>query len=201
MGTKDPRVDAYIRKSAEFARPILTRIRAMVHTTCPDVEETLRCGMPTFMHHGIMCGMAAFKQHATFGFWKSSLILDKTGSRADEAMGQFGRLYTVKDLPAKGVLHQEGDAVERIGHQGGSAGDETQTETQGAAGPAGCAGQEPEGAQDLAGIQPEHAAGVRRVDHRGENRSDPPETHRHLSRMDRRGKVAQLEIPGLLTVR
>lgn len=104
MGTKDPRVDAYIHKSAEFARPILTRIRSMVHTTCPDVEETLKWGMPTFMFHGIMCGMAAFKQHATFGFWKSSLILDKTGSRADEAMGQFGRLFTVKDLPAKGVF-------------------------------------------------------------------------------------------------
>jgi uncharacterized protein YdeI (YjbR/CyaY-like superfamily) len=104
MGMKDPRVDAYIRRSAEFARPILSRIRTMVHATCPDVEETLKWGMPTFMYHGIMCGMAGFKQHATVGFWKSSLILDKNCSRADEAMGQFGRLYSVKDLPPKAVF-------------------------------------------------------------------------------------------------
>jgi uncharacterized protein YdeI (YjbR/CyaY-like superfamily) len=104
MGMKDPRVDAYIRKSAEFARPILTRIRAMVHAACPDVEETVKWGMPAFMYHGLMCGMAGFKQHAAIGFWKSSLILDKSGSRADEAMGQFGRLYSIKDLPAKAVF-------------------------------------------------------------------------------------------------
>lgn len=104
MGMKDPRVDAYIRKSAEFARPVLTRIRAAVHASCPDVEETVKWGMPTFMYHGIMCGMAAFKQHATLGFWKSSLILDRNGARADEAMGQFGRLYSVADLPARAIL-------------------------------------------------------------------------------------------------
>lgn len=101
MGKKDPRVDAYVAKSAEFARPILMQIRDVIHATCPDVEETLKWSMPTFMYHGIMCGMAGFKQHATFGFWKSSLILDKNGSRADEAMGQFGRLYSLKDLPGK----------------------------------------------------------------------------------------------------
>ena len=37
----DPRVDAYIAKSAPFARPILRRIRELVHEGCPDVEETL----------------------------------------------------------------------------------------------------------------------------------------------------------------
>lgn len=104
MPTKDPRVDAYIKKSAPFAQPILTHIRAAVHSSCPDVEETLKWGMPSFMYHGILCGMAAFKEHAVMGFWKGSLILDKNGSRADEAMGSFGRLSSVKDLPPKTVL-------------------------------------------------------------------------------------------------
>ncbi len=100
----DKRVDAYIAKSADFAQPILTHLRQVVHVACPDVEETLKWGMPTFLYHGILCSMAAFKQHCTFGFWKGKLIVDEQGRQADEAMGQFGRLSSVKDLPAKKVL-------------------------------------------------------------------------------------------------
>lgn len=104
MGKKDPRVDAYIARSAEFARPILSEIRETVHAACPGVEETLKWSMPAFMYHGLLCNMAGFKQHATLGFWKGSLILDAKGARADEAMGQFGRLHSVKDLPPRKTL-------------------------------------------------------------------------------------------------
>jgi len=104
MPKKDPRVDAYIAGAPDFAKPILTHIRAVVHAACPEVEETLKWRMPSFLYRGILCGMAAFKQHCTFGFWKGALIVDANGRRADEAMGQFGRLTSVKDLPAKKVL-------------------------------------------------------------------------------------------------
>ncbi len=104
MATRDKRIDAYIAKSADFAKPILTHIRGAFHAACPDVEETFKWGHPTFMHHGILAGMAAFKEHATLGFWKGKLILDTNGSQADEAMGNFGRLSSVKDLPSKAVL-------------------------------------------------------------------------------------------------
>ncbi|HEV2110988.1 MAG TPA: YdeI/OmpD-associated family protein [Gammaproteobacteria bacterium] len=99
MGKKDPRVDAYIAKSAGFARPILKRLRMLVHKADPKIEETLKWSMPSFMHDGLVCNMAAFKQHCAFGFWKGKLILDKEGRRADEAMGQFGRIASLKDLP------------------------------------------------------------------------------------------------------
>jgi uncharacterized protein YdeI (YjbR/CyaY-like superfamily) len=104
MGTRDPRITAYIANAASFARPILTHLRALVHEACPEAEETLKWGMPTFMHHGILCGFAAFKAHATFGFWKGSLILDARGRPAEAAMGNFGRLTAVSDLPARRVL-------------------------------------------------------------------------------------------------
>ena len=105
MGKRDPRVDVYIKHSkSEFAKPILIRLRETVHAACPDVEETLKWGMPSFMYHGILCGMAAFKQHCSFGFWKGSLILDVKGRRADEAMGQFGRITKLSDLPSRRVL-------------------------------------------------------------------------------------------------
>ncbi|MBI1850062.1 MAG: DUF1801 domain-containing protein [Planctomycetes bacterium] len=65
---KDPRVDAYIRKSAEFARPILTHLRAVIHEACPDAVETVKWSAPLYEYHGILCGMAAFKAHCAFGF-------------------------------------------------------------------------------------------------------------------------------------
>ena len=48
--------------------------------------------------------MAAFKEHCAFGFWKSSLIVDKNGQNIEKAMGQFGRITKLSDLPPKKVL-------------------------------------------------------------------------------------------------
>jgi hypothetical protein len=81
MGRKDPRIDAYIARQPEFARPILRALRQVVHSACPQGEESLKWGHPSFAYHGILCGMAAFKQHATFGFWKGKLIVDASGTR------------------------------------------------------------------------------------------------------------------------
>ena len=102
MAKKDPRVDAYIAKSAAFARPILAHLRRLVHKGCPDVEETIKWSVPHFDHHGAMCGMAAFKGHCTFGFWKASLVMD--GKVARDAMGHFGRIRSLADLPADTVI-------------------------------------------------------------------------------------------------
>src|SRR3989442_10962091 len=107
MAKKDARVDAYIAKSADFAKPIMKQIRKLVHAACPDVEETLKWGFTTFMHKGMLCGMAAFKVHCTFGFWKHALIFAKNQSAKsaeDEAMGQFGRMTSISDLPQDEVL-------------------------------------------------------------------------------------------------
>ena len=100
MPKRDPRVDAYVAKSQDFAKPILAHIRDIVHSACPDVEETIKWGVPAFTYHGMLCGMAGFKNHCGFVLWKSSLILDKKGQRADEAMGQFGKLTSLADLPS-----------------------------------------------------------------------------------------------------
>jgi len=103
----DPRVDKYIEKAADFAKPILIHLRETVHKADPDMEETLKWGMPSFMHKGIVCGMAAFKAHCTFGFWKHSLMVDKCNPDAnkdEEAMGNFGRITSIKDLPSKKEL-------------------------------------------------------------------------------------------------
>ncbi|MBF6024659.1 YdeI/OmpD-associated family protein [Lysobacter niastensis] len=104
MAEQDPRIDAYIAKAAEFARPILTHLRAAVHAACPEVVETLKWGAPSFTYRGkILCSMAAFKQHAAFGFWQGAQVVGGADA-AGEGMGQFGRLTRISDLPGKREL-------------------------------------------------------------------------------------------------
>src|SRR5688500_12107427 len=99
MPQHDPRIDAYIARQADFARPILEYVRAVVHEACPGVEETLKWSAPSFMHAGrILCGMAAFKQHASFGFWKHAQVV---GEGERDGMGSYGKLGSIKDLPPK----------------------------------------------------------------------------------------------------
>lgn len=102
MGQRDPRVDAYIATSADFAQPILTHLRELVHDTCPDVEETMKWSFPHFMYEGMLCSMASFKGHCALNFWKGALVLDGAGKC--DAMGQFGRITSLSDLPAAMVL-------------------------------------------------------------------------------------------------
>ena len=104
MSNRNKAIDAYILKSAAFARPILTYIRELVHLICPDVEEKMKWSFPHFDYKGeMMCSMAAFKQHAAMSFWKAALMKDAAlleTARSEEAMGHLGRITSLKDLPA-----------------------------------------------------------------------------------------------------
>ena len=120
MSQRDPRVDAYVAKSPGFAQPILAWLRETVHTACPDAQETMKWSVPHFEYHGILCSMAAFKQHCAFGFWKGRLLLDDTG-RQHEAMGDFGRITTLKDLPTRAALGKLIKQAMRLNEQGASA--------------------------------------------------------------------------------
>lgn len=104
MPTVDPRVDAYIEKSADFAKPILRHIRELVHKACPDIQETMKWSFPHFDHQGTVCSMASFKQHCALGFWKQSLMEQDAFPAEKTAMGSFGRITSVKDLPPDKVM-------------------------------------------------------------------------------------------------
>ncbi len=102
MGKKDPRVDAYIAKSQDFAKPILEHFRELVHKACPDVEETIKWGFASFDYKGPFCSMASFKQHCAIGFWKATLVKNSKltiNTKSENAMGQLGRVTSLKDLP------------------------------------------------------------------------------------------------------
>lgn len=107
MPSFDPRIDAYIEKSAPFAKPIMEHLRELVHKACPQVEENVKWGFPHFEYKGILCSMAAFKQHCSFGFWKAALMKDDKNvlKVADKhSMGHFEKLTALKDLPSDKVL-------------------------------------------------------------------------------------------------
>jgi uncharacterized protein YdeI (YjbR/CyaY-like superfamily) len=101
---RERRVDAYIARSADFARPILSHLRTVVHEACPDIEETIKWGFPFFQRQGaLFCYMASFKQHAAFGFRRGALVLGKEKA-SERAMGQFGRITSVADLPPRKTM-------------------------------------------------------------------------------------------------
>ena len=101
---RDPRVDAYIASRNDFAKPILNHLRELIHRHVPAVEETVKWSMPAFEYKGLVCGLAAFKQHCTFGFWKQSLLEQGAFSTEKTAMGSFGRITAKKDLPPDDVI-------------------------------------------------------------------------------------------------
>lgn len=122
MGKKDERVDAYIAKAADFAKPILTHLRTLMHTACPDVEETWKWSFPNFMYKGaILCNMAAFKEHCAFGFWKASLLNDTDGLFSPKervGMGHLGKIQSLKDLPKDAVLKKYIKAAMKLNDDG-----------------------------------------------------------------------------------
>lgn len=99
MGTKLKEVDNYIAGRADFARPILNHLRDVIHKASPEIFEEVKWGMPAFNYMGFLCGMAAFKNHCAFNFWKSSIMPDPHGilnEKGDGAMGNFGQIKTVR---------------------------------------------------------------------------------------------------------
>jgi uncharacterized protein YdeI (YjbR/CyaY-like superfamily) len=107
MPLQDPRIDAYIVKSAPFAKPILLHIRKLVHKACPDITETMKWSFPHFEYKGVVCSMATFKQHCAFGFWKASIMKDPNQIMQVKdrgAMGHFDRITDLKDLPSDKIM-------------------------------------------------------------------------------------------------
>lgn len=101
--SRDPRVDAYIAKAQPFARPIMEKVRERVHAVLPKVEETLKWSAPSFTVEGkILLMMAAFKQHAALNFWRGQELRGEAAN--DDAMGQFGKLASIGDLPPDAEL-------------------------------------------------------------------------------------------------
>ena len=104
MGKNTAAIDAYIAKSADFAKPILTRLREIVHAACPETDEEMKWSFPHFGYKGMLCSMAAFKAHCSFGFWLNDKVAAAVGGTGSAALEQCNRITSVDELPSKKVL-------------------------------------------------------------------------------------------------
>ncbi len=107
MATKDPRVDAYIEAAADFAKPVLAKLRALVHKACPEVQETIKWKMPVFEYKGPLCSMAAFKHHCVFGFWKQAILFGPSAISTYGASGAAvipAKITGLDDLPSDAAI-------------------------------------------------------------------------------------------------
>ena len=101
--SRDSRIDAYIERSQPFAKPVLQHVRERVHAAVPEAEETMKWSSPAYTLGGkILLMTAAFKQHAALNFWRGQEL---RGEQANaDAMGQFGKITSLADLPPDGEL-------------------------------------------------------------------------------------------------
>ena len=194
---RDPKVDAYIAKAAPFAQPILSHLRALVHETVEGLDEALKWGMPHFLHKGKnLAGMSAFKAHAAF-------MIHGDGRQGD-AMGQFGKITRLEDLPGDNVLKSKlMEAAQRIESgrnraqaQVGTARGQART-----ANPARIrrgAGRQSRGQGRARGVFALTPARICRMDQRGQAPRDPRQADRPGDRMAGRRKEAELEVRELL---
>ncbi|GAA0863640.1 hypothetical protein GCM10009115_14970 [Sphingopyxis soli] len=199
--SRDPRVDAYIAAAQPFAQPILKHLRKLVHDHAPGAEETLKWGVPHFVLGGQnLADMAAFKGHATFGFWRDEEV---TGSPRDTgAMGSMGRLATLADLPsdeqlaawiAKGggpLCRNEAEATQARAETGARPARRPRRGAGGRCRRAGPVGR----------LLARQSPRLYRMGAGGEARTDARETHRDDRRAGRRGQGPQLEVQELLTL-
>jgi uncharacterized protein YdeI (YjbR/CyaY-like superfamily) len=117
---KDKKVDEYIDKSAEFAKPVLNHLRRLIHTTCPNVQETIKWRMPFYEYKGLLCNMAAFKQHCVLGFWKAALMKDAKEMKENNsiAMGNLGKIKSIADLPPDKIIISRIKEAMKLNEQG-----------------------------------------------------------------------------------
>ena len=104
MRNESAEIDAYIARAAEFARPILKRIRAAFHRGCPALEERLKWGMPSLEYKGMMGVMAAFKAHVSWGFWRRKELPDPHKIFAHGGMMGGGNITRLSELPPQKII-------------------------------------------------------------------------------------------------
>jgi uncharacterized protein YdeI (YjbR/CyaY-like superfamily) len=93
----DKRIDDYIARAPDFAKPILTHVRALVHKTIPGIDEDVKWGRPHFVHRSKnLAGMAAFKAHCA--------VMIHGDGRQGEAFDDYGKVGVLGDLPSDAEL-------------------------------------------------------------------------------------------------
>jgi hypothetical protein len=92
------RINQYIADQEEWKRPLLVRLRQLIHQADDRIEENWRWNGPHFDREGIMLGMAAFKHFVSVWFHKGALLKDRKGlfEKLPKDKEKSNRVYKVK---------------------------------------------------------------------------------------------------------
>ena len=115
-----PEVDQHIEQAADFAKPILKRLRKLFHQACPQIREEMKWSFPHFVHKGIVGSMAAFKQHVCWGFWNAKQMPDPHGLlKESERLTAFSfKPRNMADLPSDAIILEYIRAAVALNEQG-----------------------------------------------------------------------------------
>src|ERR1700759_3742922 len=77
---RDPRVDEYIRGLPGWQQEICERVRDLVHSADPEVEETIkRTVQPYFVLEGNICALLAARDHVNVFLYDGGIVPDPEG--------------------------------------------------------------------------------------------------------------------------
>jgi len=73
----DARVDDYLRELPDWQQAICQRVRDIVHSADPEVEETIkRTVQPYFVLQGNVCALLATKDHVNVFLYDGAIVPD-----------------------------------------------------------------------------------------------------------------------------
>lgn len=101
MAKKNKEVDAYIARAQPFAKPILKKLRSIIHKGCPKVTEEIKWGAPFYMYQDrVLCATMGFKKHCAVVFWKAALIRKEKGKQGAADLKQWRKITETSELPS-----------------------------------------------------------------------------------------------------
>ncbi|MBN9399075.1 MAG: DUF1801 domain-containing protein ['Candidatus Kapabacteria' thiocyanatum] len=69
-------VEGYVSNHRGWQREVLMKLRDIVRTSAPALEESIKWSQPVFEGNGPVCYMKAFSDHVNFGFWRGTELDD-----------------------------------------------------------------------------------------------------------------------------
>src|SRR4051812_1955809 len=96
-------VDDYIANAPECTRPILTKMRGIFRRASPELEESIKWGVPCYTHRGMVGGFAAYTKHVSWGLWKTEL-LDDPDRIIGRGIMRGGQITKISEIPPPSKL-------------------------------------------------------------------------------------------------
>lgn len=104
--SKNVAIDQYISSQAPFAQEIIIHLRNIIHQSSTDITEAIKWRHPCFESNGLVCAIAAFKQHVNFSFFKGKRLNDSANifSKSDNNELAALKFTVLNDMPADDIL-------------------------------------------------------------------------------------------------